>query len=342
MTRCPVSHRYLVSLALVIGTVLAACSPSVPPGQAASGPTGAADANGIRRTSWGEPNIEGTYTNKDEFGTPFERPDELAGKPRSEFGPEQMAELMKDRTARGRAIAASIGGSAENDTGAGPPHWYEYYDAINGRPWLVSEPEDGKIPAVTEEGKERAQKARQALAKQNAPDTYTDLGLYQRCITIGLPGSMMPMIYGNAYSITQSPGFVAIRYEMVHETRVIPTDGSPHVGKAIGSYMGDARGHWDGDTLVVETTNIRDASAYRNASADLKITERFKPVDAETLSWTVRFEDPATWTGPWAIEMPLKRKADAAPFEYACHEGNRGLQDILSAARASERNTGKH
>ena len=95
MTRCPVSHRYLVSLALVIGTVLAACSPSAPPGQAASGPTGAADANGIRRTSWGEPNIEGTYTNKDEFGTPFERPDELAGKPRSEFGPEQMAELMK-------------------------------------------------------------------------------------------------------------------------------------------------------------------------------------------------------------------------------------------------------
>jgi hypothetical protein len=326
--------------AILAAAALAACSQSAPTAPGAS--TTSASAASIRHTSWGEPNIEGTYTNKDEFGTPFERPDELAGKPRSEYGPEQMAELMKDRTARGRAIAASIGGSAENDTGAGPPHWYEYLDAINSRPWFVSEPADGKVPALTEEGKARAQKARQGFAKSERPDTYTDLGLYQRCITIGLPGSMMPMIYGNAYSITQSPGVVAIRYEMVHEARVIPTDGSAHVGNTIGSYMGDARGHWDGDTLVVETTNIREASAYRNASPALKITERFRPIDADTLSWTVRFEDPATWTGPWAFEMPLKRKADQAPFEYACHEGNRGLQDILSAARAEDRNAAKH
>jgi len=334
------TRRHLtVSACIVFAAVasLTACSPSAPPGATATGQAGTADANGVHRTSWGEPNLEGLYTNKDEFGTPFERPNDLAG-PRSEYGPEKMAELMKDRTARGKAVAASIGGSAENDTGAGPPHWYEYLDAINGRPWFVSEPADGKIPALTEEGKARAQAARTRFAKSDAPDTYTDLGLYQRCITIGLPGSMMPMIYGNAYSITQSPGVVAIRYEMVHETRVIPTDGSAHLGKTIGSYMGDARGHWDGDTLVVETTNISEASAYRNASPSLKITERFKPVDADTISWTVRFEDPATWTGPWAIEMPLKRKADAAPFEYACHEGNRGLQDILSAARAGERN----
>jgi hypothetical protein len=292
------------------------------------------------RTSWGDPALEGTYTNKDEFGTPFERPDELAGKNRNEFGPEQLAELMKARTERGRAIAARIGGSAENDTGAGPPHWYEYLDAVNSRPWSVSEPADGKVPAVTDEGKQRAQKARQAFAKSESPDTYTQLGLYQRCITIGLPGSMMPMIYGNAYSITQAPGIVAIQYEMVHEARVIPTDGSTHLAPALGFYMGDARGHWDGDTLVVETTNIREAAAYRNASPDLKITERFKPVDRDTLSWEVRFEDPATWTAPWAFEMPLKRRADAAPFEYACHEGNLGLHNILSAARAADRAAG--
>ena len=292
------------------------------------------------RTSWGDPALEGTYTNKDEFGTPFERPDELAGKNRNEFGPEQLAELMKARTERGRAIAARIGGSAENDTGAGPPHWYEYLDAVNSRPWSVSEPADGKVPAVTDEGKQRAQKARQAFAKSESPDTYTQLGLYQRCITIGLPGSMMPMIYGNAYSITQAPGVVAIQYEMVHEARVIPTDGSTHLAPALGFYMGDARGHWDGDTLVVETTNIREAAAYRNASPDLKITERFKPVDRDTLSWEVRFEDPATWTAPWAFEMPLKRRADAAPFEYACHEGNLGLHNILSAARAADRAAG--
>jgi hypothetical protein len=291
----------------------------------------------VPRTSWGDPALEGTYTNKDEFGTPFERPDDLAGKNRNEFGPEQLAELMKARTERGRAIAARIGGSADNDTGAGPPHWYEYLDAINGRPWSVSEPGDGKVPAMTDEGKERAQKARQQFAKSESPDTYTQLGLYQRCITIGLPGSMMPMIYGNAYSITQAPGVVAIQYEMVHEARLIPTDGSTHLAPALGFYMGDARGHWDGDTLVVETTNIREAAAYRNASAKLKITERFKPVDRDTLSWEVRFEDPATWTAPWAFEMPLKRRADAAPFEYACHEGNLGLHNILSAARATDR-----
>ena len=328
---------------LVVLTAVAACASacSRPPPPATGSASAGANTSGHPRTSWGDPLIEGTYTNKDEFGTPFERPDELAGRLRQEFGPDEMAALMKERTERGRAIARTIGGSADNDTGAGPPHWYEYLEAVNGRPWLVAEPEDGKVPAVTEEGQQRAQKARQAFAKRDKPDTYTDMSLYDRCITIGLPGSMMPMIYGNAYEITQSPGYVAIRYEMVHETRVIPLDGSEHIAPAITNYMGDARGHWEGDTLVVETTNIKEASAYRNASENLKITERFVPVDADTLSWTVRFEDSSTWDSPWAIEMPLKRRADAAPFEYACHEGNHGLANILSAARAGERDAGR-
>jgi hypothetical protein len=291
----------------------------------------------VPRASWGDPAIEGTYTNKDEFGTPFERPSELAGRQRSEFGPEAMAELMVERTKRGAAIAQSIGGSATNDTGAGPPHWYEYLEAVNSRPWLVNEPEDGKVPAVTDEARERAEKQVRNLARRDAPHTYTDMSLYDRCISIGLPGSMMPMIYGNAYEITQSPGYVAIRYEMVHETRVIPLDDSPRLPSNLDFFMGDARGRWEGDTLVVETTNIRPEAAYRNASENLKITERFTPVDASTLSWEVRFEDPATWTAPWSFEMPLKRSAEAAPFEYACHEGNLGLANILSAARAAER-----
>jgi hypothetical protein len=234
-------------------------------------------------------------------------------------------------------MAASIGGSATNDTGAGPPHWYEYLDAVNSRPWSVSEPADGKVPPTTEEAKQRVQAQRVAFAKREAPDTYTDMTLYDRCITIGLPGSMMPMIYGNAYEITQSPGYVAIRYEMVHEARVIPLDGSSHLTSALDFWMGDARGHFEGDSLVVETTNIREAAAYRNASKNLKITERFTPKDGNTLLWEVRFDDPATWTAPWAFEMPLKRSAEAAPFEYACHEGNYGLRNILSAARAGER-----
>jgi hypothetical protein len=294
----------------------------------------AAGAPKVPRTSWGDPSIEGTYTNKDEFGTPFERPEELAGRQRREFGPEQMAELMVERTRRAQAGAARIGGSADNDTGAGPPHWYEHLDAMNSRPWLVSEPADGKIPAVTDAARQRAQA--RALPKREAPDTYTDMSLYDRCITIGLPGSMMPMIYGNAYRITQSPGYVAIQYEMVHEARVIPLGDSPRIASSLDFYMGDARGHFEGDALVVETRNIRPEAAYRNASENLVITERFTPIDENTLSWEVRFEDPATWTAPWSIEMPLKKEADAAPFEYACHEGNLGLRNILSAARATD------
>jgi hypothetical protein len=327
---------FAVPSAILLSAV--ACTPETP--SSTSAPSAGGATAGLPRTSWGDPKIEGTYTNKDEFGTPFERPAELEGRRRDEFGPDELAGLMKERSERGRALAQTIGGSAEEDTGAGPPHWYEYLEAVNSRPWLVSEPEDGKVPAVTDEARQRAERQRQAFAKRDEPDTYTDMSLYDRCITIGLPGSMMPMIYGNAYEITQSPGYVAIRYEMVHETRVIPLDGSPHVPSSLSFWMGDARGRWEGDTLVVETTNIREASAYRNASANLKIVERFEPIDEDTLSWEVRFEDPATWTSPWAFEMPLKRSADAAPFEYACHEGNHGLRNILSAARAAERAAG--
>jgi hypothetical protein len=328
MEESRMSARTLTGIAAAILTVL-----SIPSGETQT----VANARALPRTSWGDPAIEGTYTNKDEFGTPFERPNELAGRQRSEFGPEAMAELMVERTRRGAAIAQSIGGSATNDTGAGPPHWYEYLEAVNSRPWLVNEPEDGKVPAATDEARQRGQAQVRNFAKRDAPDTYTDMSLYDRCISIGLPGSMMPMIYGNAYEITQSPGYVAIRYEMVHETRIIPLDDAPRLASNLDFFMGDARGRWEGDTLVVETTNIRPEVAYRNASENLKITERFTPIDASTLSWQVRFEDPATWTAPWSFEMPLKRSAEAAPFEYACHEGNLGLSNILSAARAAER-----
>ena len=147
----------------------------------------------------------------------------------------------------------------------------------------------------------------------------------------------MPAIYGNAYDITQGPGFVAIRYEMIHETRVIPLDRRAHLPASMHTYTGDARGHWDGDTLVVETTNFMDANAYRGASSKLKMTERFTLVGPNTIKWEARFEDPSTWEKPWAFTMPLKRDTeDGGLFEYACHEGNRGLHNILSAARAEE------
>ena len=156
---------------------------------------------------------------------------------------------------------------------------------------------------------------------------------------------MMPVIYGNSYQIVQGPGLVAIRYEMIHETRVIPLDGRPHVDQEIRLYMGDPRGHWEGNTLVVETTNFNgrmsaDIVGYgspdRGASQQLRIVERFTPSGPTSVEWSVMLDDPRTWTRPWTFAMTLTKDDTQPVYEYACHEGNYGLSNILSAARAEE------
>jgi hypothetical protein len=151
---------------------------------------------------------------------------------------------------------------------------------------------------------------------------------------------MMPAIYGNSYRIVQGQGFVAITYEMIHETRVIPieTQPRPHVGKNVHMDMGDARGHWEGDTLVVETTNFHPRSVYRNANPDaLRLVERFTRVSPDKVKWSVTVNDPTTWTRPWTFAMNLTRGgADKQPFEYACHEGNYGMEHALLAARKAD------
>jgi hypothetical protein len=290
----------------------------------------------VPRTPWGDPDLQGIYTNKDENNTPFERPKDLAGKRLSDFGPNEMAALVKQRLEAAASQAASIGGTADNDTGAGPPHWYEHLEATNAQPWLVIEPDDGMVPPLTQAARDRAA-ARQAARKGRGPsDSYTDRSLYDRCISRGVPDVMRPIIYGASYDITQAPGWVVIRNEMIHDARVVPLDGRPRLSPKIRNYMGDSRGWWDGDTLVVETTNIHDAMLYRGASSGLKVTERFTPVGANVISWTARMEDPTTWERPWAIRMPLKRDESQAIFEFGCHEGNRGLENILRAARAED------
>jgi hypothetical protein len=295
----------------------------------------------IPRTPWGDPDIQGTYTNSNESGIPMERPAELAGRRREDIDAAELSKLIRQRAERQRETAVTIGGTSENDTGAGPPHWYENYDAKNSRAWMVSDPPDGKIPVTTDEAKKRAAAVR---AARRGGDGYyigpfdgpEDLTLYVRCITRGVPGSMMPAIYGNTYDIVQGPGFVAIRYEMVHETRVIPLDGRRHIAGAVKSYMGDARGRWEGDTLVVETTNILEKSAYNGASDHLRITERFRPVTRDAIEWSATFDDASTWVRPWTFGMRLSRDDSHPLVEYACHEGNEGLRGILAAARAEE------
>jgi hypothetical protein len=285
------------------------------------------------RTSWGDPDLEGTYTNKDESGIPFERSNQFEGKALADVDDVELAELIRERQKQISERAPLAGG----ETGAGPVHWYENYGAKNSRAWLVVDPPDGRIPPQTAEAAQRAAALAAARGARGPADAAEDRSLYDRCITRGLPGSMMPAIYGNAYQILQTPGYVAIRYEMVHETRLIPLDGRPHAGSNIRSYMGDARGHFEGKTLVVETTNFTDKTNYRGASKQLRMVERFTPVTPTLLEWSVTFDDEHTWARPWSFAMNLTKDDTQQVFEYACHEGNYGLRNILSAARSEEK-----
>ena len=290
------------------------------------------------RTPWGDPDLSGVYSNSDESGIPFERPAQFNGRRLEEITP---AELDKLRQQRRDAVIDRAASAVEDPEGHPQLFWWENLNASSSRAWLVLDPADGRIPPMTPEAQKRVA-ARQEARKRSGrgpADAPEDRSLYDRCISRGLPGSMMPAIYGSSYQIMQGPNAVAITYEMIHETRVIPLDGRAHVGKAIASYMGDARGHWEGDTLVVETTNFKDQTAYRNANGEtLKLVERFKPVGPSIVEWSTTVDDPQTWTRAWTFAMNLTKKdASQQPFEYACHEGNYGLRNILSAARAEER-----
>src|SRR5262245_29436337 len=178
------------------------------------------------RTVWGDPDLQGTYTNKDESGIPFERSNRFEGKALADVDDVELAELIRERQKQISERAPLAGG----ETGAGPVHWYENYEAKNSRAWLVVDPADGRIPPQTPEAIQRAAAFAAARGARGFADAAEDRSLYDRCITRGLPGSMMPAIYGNSYQIVQAPGYVAIRYEMVHETRLIPLDGRPHAG----------------------------------------------------------------------------------------------------------------
>ena len=290
------------------------------------------------RTPWGDPDLQGIYTNKDEGSVPLERPDQLPAQ--GELSNAEFQKIIKQRIERARAVAPTIGATEENPTGAGPAHWYETLNAENHELWLITDPKDGKMPPLTPDGQKRVAAIR--AARRKVLENPEDHSLYDRCITRGVVGSMLPVIYGNSYEIVQAPGEVAIRYEMIHETRVIPLDGQPHASAGVRTYMGDARGHFEGSTLVVETTNFTDRTAIgvngngTPNSTGLTLVERFTPVDAGTLRWEVTVNDPKTWTRPWTFAMPLKKDATQAVFEYACHEGNYAMRDMLSAVRAEE------
>jgi hypothetical protein len=286
------------------------------------------------KTAWGDPQLAGAYTNSDESGIPFERPAQFDGKKLADVSPAELADIVKQRQ---QQTVERTPGLSEFPGATSPLHWFENYRAANSRAWLVTDETDGKVPPTTEEATARNAARARARSARGPADSAEDRSMYDRCITRGIPGSMMPAIYGNSYQILQGPGYVAIKYEMVNETRIIPLGPAPHLNAKIRRYLGDARGHFEGNTLVVETTNFTDKTPYRGSSDNLKLVEHFRPLGPNTVEWSVTFDDAHTWTKPWTFAMNLTKVPDEqGPFEYACSEGNYGMRNMLTAARAEE------
>jgi len=281
----------------------------------------------VPKTPWGDPDLQGIWTSDSENGVPFERP--------SEFGEKQVVEgealdqLLEQRAEQRSNVAPVVGG----ETGAGPTHWYENWTAKSARTSMVIDPPDGRVPALTAEAQQRAA-ARAALRGGRGPsDSWEDRSLWDQCITRGVPNVMYPTIYNNNTRITQAPGYVAITYEMIHETRIVPLDGRPHLSGKIRGYLGDARGHWEGNTLVVDTTNFSSRTNYRGSNETLHLIERFTR-SGNGVRYEMTIDDPHTFTRTWTAALNLTPQSGM--FEYACHEGNYAMKHILSGARADE------
>jgi hypothetical protein len=280
------------------------------------------------RMADGHPDMQGYWTNA--TYTPLERPTEFGNK---EFlTPEEAKAYAKRR---------------DDQLRAQPRDNIHYDDAIwqserevkglsSLRTSLIYDPPDGKIPPMTAEGQRRAD-ARAAERKRRGPaDSAQARALSERCIVWPHEGPpMLPAGYFPNLQIVQGPGAFVVMQEIIHNARVIEYDGRPHAGKAIHQYRGDSRGRWDGDTLVVETTNFNDATQFRGSSAALKVTERFTMLDRDTIRYRFTVEDPTTWARAWSAEIPLLRTEDPI-YEYACHEGNYGLPNILRAQRVAD------
>ena len=302
------------------------------------------------RTPWGDPDIEGKWPGTDYVGVPLQRPRNLGTRNEltdEEFtarlaafqrqAEEDAADFHIDQLTPELIARGTVGGPVSP-----PPHWLERGTPVR-QASLIVDPADGQIPPLSEEGQRRAAARQRARAGRGAADSYEDRSLYDRCITRGVLGSILPVIYNNGNQIIQAPGWVAIRNEMIHETRIIPLDGRPHLPiRAFHNYMGDSRGHWEGNTLVVETTNLDGRTGVGgNGGANVysekaRIVERFTRTAPDTLRYEATIDDPATWTRPWTISFPWRLDPNYGLYEYACHEGNYALRNILSGARAEE------
>ena len=338
-------HRFLAAVSILAGLIVvvslaripvAAQAPADHPNAATGSGTPAAKAKTTvapkkwtpSRTAWGEPDLQGIWSYA--TITPLERPAGQAGK--EVLTDEEVAAVDKESQADRRD------GTPDADLArAYNAHFYDRGKSI-GRTSLIVDPPDGKLPPMTPEG----QKRRAAIAEQaraHPADSWEDLPLQLRCIVYhGVPP--LPSGYNNTYQIFQSPGYVAILDENIHDFRGIPLDGRAHVGQNLRQWNGNSRGHWEDNTLVVETTNYSPKTNFRFfqvAGETLRAVERFTRVAADKIDYRFTINDPTTYTRPWTVALPMTSVPDYVIYEYACHEGNYGLPHVLKSARADEK-----
>jgi hypothetical protein len=290
------------------------------------------------RTADGQPDIQGTWSNASII--PLERPRELEGK--QFFTPSELAayeDTVFARSVRDKPPAPG-GVGTYND------FWWDRDSkrALNLRTSLIVDPPDGKVPPLTAEAQKRVD-AERAYSREHPSDGPESRSLAERCIIFPMGGPpMLPSFYNNSqygalttnYQIVQTPGYVTILMEIIHDARIIPLDGRPHLPSTVRTWLGDPRGHWEGNTLVVDSTNFTNKSKFRGADENLHLTERFTRTDPDTLLYEFTVDDPTAFTKPWKGEIPMTASQDTL-YEHACHEGNYGLRGILAGARAEEK-----
>ena len=328
-------HRFLAAVgcaAVLVALVISTAAPT------------SAQAK-VPRTAWGQPDLEGVWDFR--TITPMERPANLAGK---EFLTEaEAAKLEKEAVDRNTflderpAQPTPVGGNVDRQAD-GSPGFYNNFWLDGGtkpvgtrRTSLIIEPRDGKLAPLTEAARKRAEE-RRAYLRDHPADSWLDLAPANRCLVgfnAGPP--LTPGGYNQNMQVVHTKDYVAMLTEMVHTVRVVPLDGRPRLSESIHQWSGDARGHWEADTLVIETGNFKADRGWRGSSDKMKLVERLTRVDADTLEYTFTVTDPETWTKPWTASIPLRR-SNLPLYEYACHEGNYSVPNILSGARAIERN----
>ena len=288
------------------------------------------------QTSWGHPNLQGTWSNTTR--TPLERPHDLG---------EQQVLTEEEWAERNQRQITSGGISPSMPTGFYNSFWLER-GPLSRNTSLIVDPPNGRLPPVTAAERkslsERTDSYADASNSDTRIDSWEDLSAYDRCITRGMPGLMMPGYYNHNYQILQTPNYVAIIVEMIHDARIIPLDGRPHVSPTIRQWLGDSRGHWEDNTLIVETTNFTQKVHGRAVGNDgtvfggdeHHVIERFTRVAADIIDYQVTVTNPTVWTEPWTAAIPMNAMEEQL-FEYACHEGNRSVPNILSGNRAEEK-----